>query len=186
MLASVLLAVFLVKFETSKGNFVVEVHPEWAPLGSARFERLVRDRFFDGQKFFRVREGYIAQFGLHRSPKVIARWKNNTMVDDPVKATNARGTLAYAMTGPDTRTTQIYINLKDNPHLDAEGFAPFGRIVEGVDVIDKLYSGYGESAGGGMRGGKQGRIEKGGNAYLERHFPRLDFIRRARIVAPKR
>ena len=185
MLASILLAVFLVKFETSKGNFVVEVHPEWAPIGAARFEELVKDHFFDGQKFFRVREGYIAQFGLHPDPKAIAQWKKKTLADDPVKAMNMRGTLAYAMTGPDTRATQIYINLKDNTHLDKEGFAPFGRIVEGVDVIDQLYSGYGETAGGGMRAGKQGPIEAEGNAYLDRNFPRLDFIKRAFII-PRR
>lgn len=174
--------VFHVRFETSKGAFVVEVHREWAPIGADRFHSLVRKGFFDGQKFFRVREGYIAQFGLHPNPRVIARWKKKPIKDDPVRQTNARGTLAYAMTGPDTRTTQIYINLKDNPHLDGEGFAPFGRIVEGVAVIDQIYSGYGESAGGGVRGGKQGPIEEGGNEYLERNFPQLDFIKTARIV----
>lgn len=181
MLASLLLAT-LVQFQTSKGNFTVEVHRDWAPIGAARFEKLVRSHFFDGQKFFRVRAGYIAQFGLHRDPKVIAKWKTQTMVDDPVKHTNVRGTLAYAMTGPDTRTTQIYINLKDNAHLDEQGFAPFGEVVEGMDVVDQLYSGYGEDAGGGVRGGKQGPIEQGGNAYLEKNFPKLDFIRRALII----
>ena len=181
MFGSLLLAV-LVQFQTSKGKFVVEVHRDWAPIGAARFERLVRDHFFDGQKFFRVRAGYIAQFGLHPNPKLIARWKHRTIADDPVRHTNERGTLAYAMTGPNTRSTQIYINLKDNPQLDAQGFAPFARVVEGMDVVDQLYSGYGESAGGGMRGGKQGPIEQGGNATLERNFPRLDFIKRARII----
>ena len=183
MPASLLLAAaLLVKFETSKGNFVVAVHREWAPIGAARFEDLVRKQFFDGQKFFRVRAGYIAQFGLHRDPKRIAAWKGMTIADDPVLHTNSRGTLAYAMTGPNTRSTQIYINLKDNPQLDAQGFAPFGEVVEGLNVVDKLFSGYDESAGGGMRGGKQGPIEKGGNVYLERNFPRLDFIKRARLV----
>lgn len=170
------------RFETSKGTFVVEVHRDWAPIGAARFESLVKQHFFDHQKFFRVRAGFIAQFGLHPDPQVIARWKHKTIADDPVRQTNARGTLAYAMTGPDTRSTQIYINLKDNPQLDEQGFAAFGRVVEGMDVVDQLYSGYGESAGGGMRGGKQGPIEHGGNAYLEREFPRLDFIKRAFII----
>jgi homoserine O-acetyltransferase len=182
LLGSLLAALLLVQFETSKGSFVVEVHPEWAPLGAARFEQLVGEHFFDGQKFFRVRKGYIAQFGLHPKPRVIARWKGRRIADDPVKQTNARGTLAYAMTGPGTRSTQIYINLKDNPHLDEQGFAPFGRIVEGIDVIDQLYAGYDETAGGGMRAGRQGPIEKDGNAYLDRNFPLLDFIRRARVV----
>lgn len=172
----------LIEFETSKGNFVVAVHRDWAPIGAARFETLVRKHFFDDQKFFRVRAGYIAQFGLHPDPKMIAVWKHKTMKDDPVRHTNARGTVAYAMTGPNTRTTQIYINLKDNPRLDAQGFAPFGEVVEGMNVVDQLYSGYGESAGGGVRGGKQGPIEEGGNAYLEHNFPRLDFIKRAFII----
>ena len=173
---------FLVRFETSKGAFTVEVNRDWAPRGVDRFYDLVRHRFFDGQKFFRVRAGFIAQFGLHGDPRVIAAWKHRTIPDDPVKQTNARGTLAFAMTGPDTRSTQIYINLADNTRLDGEGFAPFARVVSGMDVVDSLYSRYGESAGGGMRGGKQGPIEEGGNAYLEREFPKLDFIRSVRIV----
>ena len=173
---------FLVRFETSQGPFTVEVHRDWGPHGADRFYELVRDRFFDGQKFFRVRAGFIAQFGLHGDPHVIAKWKSRTIPDDPVKQSNVRGTLAYAMTGPGTRSTQIYINLADNSRLDNEGFAPFARVVDGMDVVDRLYSGYGESAGGGMRGGKQGPIEEDGNAYLERNFPKLDLIRRARIV----
>ena len=173
---------FLVRFETSQGPFTVEVHRDWAPHAADRFYELVRDRFFDGQKFFRVRAGFITQFGLHGDPRVIAKWKHRTIPDDPVRQSNTRATLAFAMTGPDTRSTQIYINLADNARLDKEGFAPFGRIVEGMDIVDRLYSGYGESAGGGMRGGKQGPIEEGGNAYLERNFPKLDWIRTARIV----
>ncbi|HSP33696.1 MAG TPA: peptidylprolyl isomerase, partial [Thermoanaerobaculia bacterium] len=151
-----LLLATLVQFQTSKGNFTVAVHPEWAPIGAARFDELVKQHFFDQQKFFRVRAGYIAQFGLHPDPKVIAGWKQKTIADDPVKHTNSRGTLAFAMTGPNTRATQIYINLKGNPQLDEQGFAPFGEVVDGMDVVDRFYSGYGESAGGGMRGGKQG------------------------------
>ncbi len=173
---------FLVRFETSKGAFTVEVSREWAPHGADRFYNLVTHRVFDGEKFFRVRAGFIAQFGLNGDPRVIAAWKHETIPDDPVKQSNVRGTLAFAMTGPDTRSTQIYINLAGNSRLDKEGFAPFGRVIEGMDVVDRLYSGYGESAGGGMRGGKQGPIEEGGNAYLERNFPKLDSIGTARVV----
>ena len=171
--------VFEVDFETSEGEFAVEVRRDWAPHGADRFYNLVRHGFFDGQRFFRVRAGYIAQFGLSGDPAVIAVWKGQRMPDDPVRESNRRGTLAYAMTGPDTRTTQIFINLAENTHLDAEGFAPFARVVRGMDVVDRLYAGYGESAGGGMRGGKQGKIEAGGNEYLRREFPELDYIRRA-------
>jgi len=173
---------FYVRFDTSQGAFTVEVTRDWAPRGADRFYELVRNRFFDGQKFFRVRAGFIAQFGLHPDPKVIAKWKHRTIPDDPVTQSNVRGTLAYAMTGPDTRSTQIYINLADNARLDKEGFAQFGRVVEGMDVVDHLYSGYGESAGGGMRGGKQGPIEAGGNEYLDKNFPKLDFIKTARLA----
>lgn len=173
---------FLVRFQTSQGAFTIEVNRHWAPHGVDRFYNLVRHRFFDGQRFFRVRAGFIAQFGLHGDPRVIAAWKHATIPDDPVKQSNTRGTLAYAMTGPDTRSTQIYINLADNSRLDAEGFAPFARVISGMEAVDRLYSGYGENAGGGMRGGKQGPIEAEGNAYLEREFPKLDWIKRARIV----
>ena len=174
--------VFRVRFETSKGDFVVEVHRAWAPRGADRFYNLVRHGFYDDQRFFRVRAGYIAQFGLSGDPAVTSAWKHATIPDDPVLRGNTRGSLAYAMTGPNTRSTQVYVNLTDNSHLDAQGFAPFGEVVSGIDVIDRLYAGYGESAGGGMRGGKQGRIEAGGNAYLMREFPRLDYIRRAVLL----
>lgn len=168
---------FLARFETSRGEFTVRVTRAWAPQGADRFYHLVRAGFFDGQKFFRVRANFIAQFGLHPDPRVIAAWKNQTLPDDTARVSNTRGTLAYAMlTTPNTRTTQIYINLADNARLDAEGFAPFGRIVEGIDVIDRLYAGYDERAGGGMRAGNQRPIELEGNAWLERHFPNLDHI----------
>ena len=174
--------VFRVRFETSKGDFVVEVHRAWAPRGADRFYNLVRNGFYDGQRFFRVRAGYIAQFGLSGDPAITRVWKDATIRDDPVLRGNTRGSLAYAMTGPNTRSTQVYVNLADNSHLDAQGFAPFGEVVSGMDVVDRLYAGYGESAGGGMRGGKQGRIEAGGNAYLTREFPRLDYISRAVLL----
>ncbi|MFQ5744184.1 MAG: peptidylprolyl isomerase [Acidobacteriota bacterium] len=173
--------VFRVRFETSKGEFVVEAHRPWAPHGADRFYNLVRFGFYDDQRVFRVRAGFIAQFGLPGDPQVTAVWKDRTMPDDPVRQSNLRGFVAYAMTGPDTRTTQIYINLADNAQLDEQGFAPIGRVVEGMDVVEKLYSGYGEDAGGGMRGGKQGKILAGGNAYLDRKFPKLDRIFRASI-----
>jgi cyclophilin family peptidyl-prolyl cis-trans isomerase len=174
---------YLVRLDTSEGTVVVEVQRDWAPHGADRFYALVHHGFYDGQRFFRVLAGFIAQFGLNGDPAVIAAWKHRTMPDDPVRLSNVRGTLAYAMTGPNTRTTQIFINLADNRRLDAQGFAPFGKVVRGMDVADRLYARYDESAGGGVRGGKQGAIEAGGNEYLERNFPRLDYIKRAVIVA---
>ncbi|MGI8510509.1 MAG: peptidylprolyl isomerase [Gemmatimonadaceae bacterium] len=173
---------FDVRFETSQGPVLLAVERDLAPYGVDRFYTLVCHGFYDGQRFFRVRAGFIAQFGLSGDPAVIAAWKHRAMPDDPVRETNARGTLAYAMTGPDTRTTQIYINLVDNPKLDAQGFAPFARVTSGMDAVLRLYAGYDESAGGGVRAGKQGAIEAGGNVYLARNFPRLDYIKRAVIV----
>ncbi len=173
---------FAVRFETNQGTFRVLVHRNWAPLGADRFYALVRHQFFDEQRFFRVRKNFIAQFGLHPDPAVIAAWKPRRMRDDSSRVSNRRGTLTYAFTTADTRSTQIFINLADNARLDAEGFAPFGEIVQGVEVIDRLYAGYDESAGGGMRAGKQGRIEAEGNVHLKRDFPLLDYIRRARLI----
>lgn len=174
---------FRVLFETSQGDFTVLAHRDWAPLGVERFRELVQQEFFDEQRFFRVRAGFIAQFGLHRDPATIASWKARTIPDDPPRHRNRRGTLAFAFTTANTRSTQIFINLADNARLDAEPFAVFAEIVDGIDVIDRLYAGYDESAGGGMRGGKQGRIEAEGNAHLARDFPRLDYIRRARLIS---
>lgn len=174
--------VFRVRFETGKGDFVVEAHRAWAPHGVDRLYNLVRAGFFDDSRFFRVRAGFIAQFGIPGEPSVAARWQNQTMPDDPVRQSNTRGFVSYAMTGPDARTTQLFINLADNSRLDKEGFAPVGRVVRGMEVLDRLYAGYGEDAGGGMRGGKQGKIFAGGNAYLDREFPLLDRLVRAVIV----
>lgn len=183
MLSATAPAVFRVRFETSQGPFSVEVTRAWAALGVDRFYNLARAGFFDGQKFFRVRAGFIAQFGLHPDPRVIAAWKGRAMPDDSARVSNTRGTLAYAMlTTPNTRSTQIFVNLADNVQLDAQGFAPFGRIVDGVDVIDRLYAGYDENAGGGVRAGNQGPIEKEGNAWLQRNFPKLDSIIRVTLV----
>lgn len=184
VLSGVAPATFRARFETSQGPFTVEVTRAWAAIGADRFYNLVRARFFDQQKFFRVRARFIAQFGLHPDPSVIMAWKGRTMPDDSARTSNMRGTMAYAMlTTPNTRSTQIYINLVDNSEqLDRQGFAPFGRIVEGIDVIDKLYAEYDERAGGGMRAGNQGPIEKEGNAWFERNFPKLDYIVTVRLV----
>jgi cyclophilin family peptidyl-prolyl cis-trans isomerase len=176
--------VFKVRFDTSMGSFVIEAHREWAPRGVDRFYSLVRAGFFDDSRLFRVRAGYIAQFGIPGDPVVAAIWRDQAIPDDPVRQSNTRGSIGYAMTGPNTRTTQVYINLSDNSRLDRDGFAPFGKVVEGMEVVDRLYAGYGEDAGGGMRGGKQGKIFAGGNAYLDREFPNLDHLVRATIVMP--
>ena len=174
--------VFWVRFETSNGAFTVEAQRFWAPRGADRFYNLVRAGFFDDSRFFRVREGFIAQFGIPGDPAVAAVWKDQTIPDDSVRMGNTRGTMAYAMTGPDTRTTQLYINYGDNSRLNNEGFAPLALVVEGMDVVDGLYAGYDEEAGGGMRGGKQGKMFEGGNAHLDHHFPELDKLLRATVI----
>ena len=172
---------FQVRFATSEGDFVVEVHREWAPIGADRFYNLVRAGFFDDSRFFRIRAGYIAQFGISGDPAVSAVWRSRSLEDDPVQETNTRGRIAFAMTGPNTRTTQPYINLVDNTHLDEQGFAPLGQVIEGMEVVDRLYAGYDESAGGGMRGGKQGKIFAEGNTHLDEAFPKLTKLDRATL-----
>ncbi|HEV8436422.1 MAG TPA: peptidylprolyl isomerase [Thermoanaerobaculia bacterium] len=174
-------AVFRVEFETTRGNFVVEVHRDWAPIGADRFYRLVAQHFFDGQRFFRVRAGAFAQFGIPGDPRLAREWRHATIPDDPVRASNDRGTLAYAFTKPGTRATQIFINLRNNKEYDAQGFAPFGRVISGMEVVDSLYSGYGESSGGGMRAGHQDALFEEGNAWLDRSFPKLDSIVKTRL-----
>jgi peptidyl-prolyl cis-trans isomerase A (cyclophilin A) len=171
-----------VRIETSKGSFVLEVNPQWAPLGARRFLELVRTGFFNDSRFFRVREKYIAQFGIAGDPAVTLRWKDRYIRDDSVRASNVRGTFAFAMTGPNLRNTQIYINLVDNKQLDEQGFSPVGRVVEGMDVVDQIYSGYGENAGGGLRAGKQQRMLEEGNAHLDKDFPKLDKLISASVV----
>ena len=160
---------------------MVVSHREWAPLGADRFFNLVRAGFYDDSRFFRVRAGYIAQFGIAGDPEVATVWRDRAIEDDPVRETNKRSRIAYAMTGPDTRTTQLYINLADNTHLDDQGFAPIGEVIEGLEVVERLYAGYDEGAGGGMRGGKQGKIFSAGNAHLDREFPKLSKLERAVI-----
>ena len=171
-----------VRIETSKGAFVVEVNRAWAPRGTERFLELVRTKFFDDSRFFRVRAKYIAQFGIAGDPAVTRKWEGREFPDDSVRTSNVRGTFAFAMTGPNQRNTQIYINLVDNKQLDAQGFSPVGRVVEGMDVVDQLYAGYGEDAGGGLRLGKQQEMLTKGNAHLDAHFPKLDKLINAKIV----
>ena len=172
---------FSVAVVTTQGKFVIECHRSWAPVGVDRFHNLVRSGFFDDSRFFRVRAGYIAQFGIPGDRAIAAVWRERTIPDDAVRQSNLRGFVGYAMTGPNQRTTQLYINLHDNTQLDAQGFAPFGKVVEGLDVVSKLYADYGEDAGGGMRGGRQEKIFKGGNAYLDEVFPKLDKLIKASV-----
>jgi len=171
---------FRVAFETGKGRFVVQATRAWSPRGVDRFHTLVEQGFYDRVKFFRVLPNFIAQFGINGDPEINTRWER-AIPDDPVKESNRKGTLSFATGGPNTRTTQLFINTRDNRQLDAMGFTPIGHVVEGMDVVEKLYSGYGEGAPDG-RGPMQGQIEREGNAYLNRYFPRLDSIITARIV----
>jgi len=172
---------YRVRIESTQGNFTLEVHRAWAPIGADRFYNLVRAGFYDDSRFYRVTQRF-AQFGIAGRPEIAAVWRNVAIPDDPVRESNTRGRFAFAMTGPDTRTTQIYICLTDMSAQDKDGFAPLGTVVEGLDIVDKLYNGYGESAGGGMRGGKQGRIFAEGNAHLDEDFPKLDKLIRASLL----
>jgi cyclophilin family peptidyl-prolyl cis-trans isomerase len=168
--------VFRATVETTRGAFVLEIHRSWAPLGADRFYNLARSGFFDDSRFFRVMPNYIAQFGIPGDPAITTMWKDRTFPDDSVRESNTRGTIGFAMTGPNMRTTQLYISRKDNSQLDAQGFSPIGRVVQGMDIVDSLYDGYGEGAGGGVRAGKQQRMLTEGNAHLDRDFPRLDHL----------
>jgi peptidyl-prolyl cis-trans isomerase A (cyclophilin A) len=173
--------VFRVKFETSQGDFVVEAARAWAPHGVDRFHELVRKRYFDEGRFFRVVPGFIAQFGVHRNFNVHATWRQLFIPDDPPKEKNLRGTLAFAMSGPATRATEIFINLADNPMLDEQGFVPFGKVIEGAEVVDKFYWGYGEMRPKG-KNIDPGRVEEETNEYLVQRFPKLDYIKRTEFV----
>jgi peptidyl-prolyl cis-trans isomerase A (cyclophilin A) len=173
--------VYQVKFETSVGDFVVEVHREWAPLGAARFHDLVAAKYYDEGRFFRVVKGFMVQFGLNGTPAVSEKWSRMPLKDDPVKESNVKGAITFAMAGPNTRTTQVFINLVDNTRLDAMGFAPFGRVLSGMDVVEKLYSQYGDAPPNG-EGPDQGKIRAQGNAYLEGRFPKLDYTKKATIL----
>jgi peptidyl-prolyl cis-trans isomerase A (cyclophilin A) len=177
-------ATYRARFETSAGTFVIEVQRDWAPQGADRFHELVAAGYYDGQRFFRVLSGFMAQFGIHGDPSVAATWRSRNILDDPVRQSNTRGMVSFATAGPNTRTTQVFINYGDNSSLDGMGFAPFGRVIEGMDVVDKLHAGYGEGVPRG-HGPDQGRIQREGNAYLEKEFPKLDYVKHATIVAPK-
>jgi peptidyl-prolyl cis-trans isomerase A (cyclophilin A) len=174
-------ATFKAKFTTTKGDFVVEVTRAWAPLGADRFYNLVKNHFFDGAAFFRVLPGFVAQFGLSANPQVSRVWASATIKDDPVTQSNRQGFLTFATAGPNTRTTQLFINLADNQNLDGMGFAPFGKVTEGMEVVQQFYSGYGEGAPSG-NGPNQSRITNEGKAYLDKNFPLLDSIKTAVIV----
>lgn len=170
-----------VTFDTSVGTFVVQVHRDWAPHGADRFYNLVKHGFYDNARFFRVIADFMVQFGINGDPAISGAWRTARIPVDPVKQSNKRGYITYAMgASPDTRTTQVFINFRDNANLDAMGFAPFGQVTSGMDVVDKIYSGYGEGAPRG-KGPEQGRIQLEGNAYLTKDFPRLDYIEKATI-----
>ena len=173
--------VYKVNVDTSRGRFVLEVHRDWAPVGADRFYNLVKNGFFDNARFFRVISGFMVQFGINADPKISAVWQDANIKDDPVRQSNQRGAITFATAGPNTRTTQVFINFADNRGLDRQGFAPFGRVISGMDAVDALYSGYGEGAPSG-RGPDQGRIESQGNAYLSQNFAKLDYIKKATIA----
>ncbi|MEQ9406241.1 MAG: peptidylprolyl isomerase [Fuerstiella sp.] len=166
---------FKVQFETSKGNFVVEVTRKWAPNGADRFYELVKKDFYKEARFFRVVPGFMVQWGIHADPAVQKAWRDAKIKDDPVVASNQRGYITYAMAGPDTRTSQLFINFKDNSFLDNQGFAPFGRVVEGMEIVDGINDEYREQP-------QQGSIQAQGNAYLKSSFPNLDYIKSVKLL----
>lgn len=176
---------FHVRLETTKGDIVIEMHREWAPIGVDRFYNLVRHGYYDEVRFHRVTDGRWAQFGVNGDPRIAKLWREQTIPDEPRRKENVRGTVAFAFAVPNGRTTQVFINLRDNREThDVEPFVPIGRILEGMDVADALNPEYGEEAGSGIRSGRQGPLFEGGNAYLEENFPRLDYIERAVIEKP--
>ena len=171
-----------VRLDTSKGAIVIAVHRDWAPSGADRFLELVTAGYFDDSRFFRVVKGQWAQFGINGDPKVATAWRQRTIPDDPRRQSVTRGRVAFAFAVPNGRTSQVYISLRDLSYQDDQGFVPFGEVVEGMDVADALNSEYGEGSGGGIRAGKQQPLFDGGNVYLDREFPRLDRLVRARVV----
>jgi peptidyl-prolyl cis-trans isomerase A (cyclophilin A) len=166
---------FQVKFDTSKGEFTVEVTRAWAPNGADRFYNLVKNGFYDNCRFFRVVENFMVQFGINGNPKLSSVWRAAQIKDDPSKQSNGRGYITFAMAGPNTRTTQLFINFKDNSFLDTQGFSSFGKVIKGMNVVDSIYNKYGEKP-------NQQNIQMQGNAYLEKDFPNLDYIKSTTIV----
>jgi cyclophilin family peptidyl-prolyl cis-trans isomerase len=176
-------ASFRVQLDTTKGAIVIEVHRDWAPAGADRFYELVTSGYYNDSRFFRVVKGQWAQFGINGDPNTATAWRSRTIPDDPPTGHSViRGAVAFAFAVPNGRTTQVYISLRDNSYQDAQGFVPFGRVVLGLDVADALNTEYGEHAGGGIRAGQQQPLFDGGNAYLDREFPHLDHIIRARVI----
>jgi peptidyl-prolyl cis-trans isomerase A (cyclophilin A) len=168
---------FKAKLDTTKGMVVIEVHRAWSPNGADRFYNLVKNGYYDGVKFFRVVPGFVVQWGIHGDPSIATKWLQSNIQDDPVKESNKRGFITYAKSGaPNSRSVQLFINLGDNSRLDATGFAPFGKVTEGMDVVEKLYGGYAE----GLTK-LQGKIAEEGNAFLEKNYPELDGIKKATI-----
>ena len=172
---------FKARFDTSKGSFTITVTREWAPNGADRFYNLVKNGYFTDVRFFRVVSGFMVQFGINGDPALNTVWRAANISDDPVKQSNKRGHVTFATAGPNTRTTQLFINFKDNTFLDGQGFSPFGQVTEGMEVVDKINPEYGEGAPSG-RGPNQGRVQSEGNAYLTKDFPNLDYIKSATIV----
>jgi len=172
---------FKAEFDTTKGKFTIEVKRSLSPNGADRFYNLVKSGYFTDLAFFRVVPGFMAQFGIHGDPKVSEKWREASIKDDPVKGSNTRGTITFATAGPDTRTTQLFINFANNARLDDMGFSPFGKVVDGMDVVDKINGEYGDGPPYG-RGPDQGRVQRQGNAYLKSAFPNLDYIKTAKIV----
>jgi len=174
---------YRVKVDTTKGAFVIEVKRAWAPNGADRFFNLVKTGYYDNTAFFRVIGGFMAQVGYHGDPAVTAAWRSHSIPDDPITQSNSRGTVTFAMSSaPNSRTTQFFVNYTDNDYLKDHGkFAPFGKVVEGMEVVDSLYSGYGEGAPRG-KGPGQGRLATEGNTYLQKEFPKLDYITKATII----
>jgi peptidyl-prolyl cis-trans isomerase A (cyclophilin A) len=169
-----------VKFSTTRGDFTIEVTRAWAPLGADRFYNLVKHHFYDNGSFFRVVPGFVVQFGISAYPPVSAAWKHTEFKDDRVTQSNKKGYLTFATAGPNTRTTQVFINLRDNSQsLDRQGFAPFGKVTEGMNVVEMMYDGYGDESGP-----DQGQIEKRGKPYLDKGWPKLDSIKSATLVTP--
>jgi peptidyl-prolyl cis-trans isomerase A (cyclophilin A) len=172
--------IFNVLFDTSKGPVVIEVHKAWAPIGADHFYTLVKTGFFDNARFFRVVRNFVVQFGINGDPKTHSLWATTALRDDPVKEKNRKGTLTFANRGPSSRTTQLFFNLKDNFELDSRDFAPIGKVTTGMDIVESFYDSYGDMPPRGM-GPDPAQIQAQGNEYLQNHFPRLDYIKKATV-----